>query len=151
LLFSIKFIRAILSVFIFAVMLGSAGWHIYLVLQQAYSARTAARIEPDPVSGWNDRLQPLMESLHSEGVVGYVSEQDLPDLEYSPGDSDEEFAMTQYFLAPIILDRGSTAHRYVIGNFSLPAGYEPHFEERLGVIVIKNYGMGIYLFEGTAP
>jgi hypothetical protein len=48
------------------------------------------------------------------GVVGYVSEQDIPGLEYGFWDTETEFLLTQYALAPLVLKKGAVAEWNVV-------------------------------------
>ncbi len=103
-------------------------------------------LNQDAATGWEKRLSALKDALPERGVIGYVSEQDYPGVPFNIVDQDEEFVLTQYSLAPLILDRGSTRHELVIGNFS--AEYDYQFEKELGLRLVSDYGMGIYLFQG---
>jgi hypothetical protein len=48
------------------------------------------------------------------GVVGYVSEEDVPGADYAFWDTETEFLLTQYALAPLILKKGSIAEWNVV-------------------------------------
>lgn len=102
----------------------------------------------DAATIWEDRLLALKSDLPERGVIGYISEQDYPGVSFNAVDQDEEFVLTQYSLAPLILDRGSTHYELVIGNFS--AEYEYQFEDTFGLRQVANYGNGIYLFQGQS-
>lgn len=104
----------------------------------------------DPVSGWEDRLRLLRDDLPPFGEIGYVSEENIPGLTWDPTDADEEFAMTQYFLAPRVLVRGQVL-AVTIGNLNLPDDYQGDIKSILGVQDSTSYGMGIYLFRRSAP
>lgn len=104
-------------------------------------------LNQDAASEWERRLRGIQDDLPRQGMVGYVSEQDYPGIIYSATDQDEEFSLSQYALAPLILDRGNTHHELVIGNFAGETNYQ--FEAVLGLKLIHNYGYGIYLFEGS--
>ncbi len=106
-----------------------------------------AAIDQDGRSRWEDRLQRLRNDLPKYGVVGYVSEQDIPGAPFMPIDTNEEFGLTQYFLAPLIVEHG-TGYKYVIGNFGDP-DYDYQVEKTLGLKQLMSYGMGIFLFEGN--
>jgi hypothetical protein len=88
---------------------------------------------PDNVAKLSDeRFAALKGALRSRGVVGYV------------GDSGEsatsDYYLTQYALAPLIVDR-STDHELVVGNF--PNGRLPQFPSTLQVE--KDFGNGVVL------
>lgn len=105
-------------------------------------------LNQDTATGWEKRLSALREDLPDRGVIGYVSEQDYPGVPFNIVDQDEEFVLTQYSLAPLILDRGNPHHELVIGNFSTEYDYQ--FEKELGLRLLADYGMGIFLFEGES-
>ena len=117
-----------------------------------YNHQTAGRWSPqqinqDAASTWPERLRLVQQDLPPSGVIGYLSEQDYPGAPFSPIGQDEEFVLTQYVLAPLILERGSVQHEFVLGNFSNPYDYD--FSAVLGVYLVYDYGYGIYLFRGT--
>ncbi len=103
----------------------------------------------DAVSEWQGRLAELKHDLPAEGQVGYVSERDVPGMEFGAVDQDEEFAMTQYALAPLVVVQGTDA-QWIVGNFAEPQTDE-FFESHFPVRVYAEYGMGIYLFERVQP
>ncbi len=107
---------------------------------------SAAAIGQDGRSLWEQRLTELRGDLPKQGVIGYVSEQDIPGAAYDPVNSNEEYALTQYFLAPLIVQRG-TDYDYVIGNFGNPND-DYQVEKTLGIEPAASYGMGIYLYKG---
>ena len=124
-------------------------WAANEILQEYQYTKTfwdPNRLNQDSASGWENRLRGIKDDLPKTGIVGYVSEQDYPGASYSATDQDEEFALSLYSLAPVILDRGNTQHELVIGNFAGEDDYR--FETVLGIRMITNYGYGIYLFEG---
>jgi hypothetical protein len=62
------------------------------------------------LEAWEERLAPARRNLPVQrGVVGYVAEWDVPGIEYSPGDQEAEFLLSQYALAPLVLVRGAQA------------------------------------------
>lgn len=59
---------------------------------------------------WEERLKPVRETLPiKRGVIGFVSEWNIPGLEHSFADQETEFILTQYALAPLILVNGPVA------------------------------------------
>lgn len=80
----------------------------------------------------DERFAALKTELPPRGVVGYL------------GDSGEsatsDYYLTQYALAPLVVDR-STNHELVVGNF--PNGRLPQFPSRLEVA--KDFGNGVVL------
>jgi hypothetical protein len=115
---------------------------------QAYRTRLAG--QQDPATAWEDRLRAVRDALPPSGSVGYISEQNIPGLKYNPIDSDEEFAMTQYFLVPRILVRGSVLD-YSVGNLNLKGDSQIDLKMVFGVQRVTSYGLGIYLFQRVNP
>ncbi len=82
------------------------------------------------------------------GEIGYVADWDI-DPNANSIDQDEEYVLTQYTLAPIIVKRGDS-YEWIIGNLTAPnadawlnqkfAGDKTHF-----------YGWGIYLIHKANP
>lgn len=99
----------------------------------------------DDLTHWANRLAPLIPYLPENGPVGYISEQDIPGLDYSATDQGEEMAMSQYMLAPRILIQGPD-QPLVIGNIAnlspdqIPAAVAP-----LGLKLDHTFSYGIYL------
>jgi hypothetical protein len=100
----------------------------------------------DGPTQWEQRVQRIKADLPSSGVIGYLSERDVPGLDFNPIDADEELAMTQYFLAPLIVEEGAS-RQYIFANFSDPQVKIASVERQFGIRMLNNYGMGIYLFE----
>lgn len=100
----------------------------------------------DDLTHWADRLADLEGALPKEGVVGYLSERDIPGLKYNATDQSEELAMTQYVLAPRIIEEGAE-REIVIGNFGgLGADEVQAAVAPLKLKLQHSYGLGIYLF-----
>lgn len=131
-------------------------WLVYWCVVASMSYFNYARsvwnphgLNTDAASMWEERLALLKADLPAKGVIGYISEMDYPGVPYGAVDQDEEFVLTQYTLAPLILDRGNTHHELVMGNFS--EIYDYQFEKDLGLHLIFDYGYGIFLFRGDLP
>ncbi len=97
----------------------------------------AAGAGPKLPAYYQTRFAPLRPLLPRRGVVGYVS--DRPDAE-------EEYFLTEYVLAPLLLDRGG-AHAVVVGNFFDPAR-APAIAARMGLVLLRDLGEGVMLFRG---
>jgi hypothetical protein len=121
--------------------------HSVSYFQNSQEMWNPAGLSQDAETEWEERLSALKGDLPESGVIGYVSEQDYPGISINPVDQDEEFVLTQYSLAPLILDRGNPHHDLVIGNFS--AEYEYLAEMDSGLQLVFYYGKGIYLFQGV--
>lgn len=114
-------------------------------LRDSMSMYDPNALNQDPTTLWAERLERIKNDLPVIGVVGYLSEMDYPGLKYDIIDADEEFVMTQYTLTPLILDRGSSEHDYIIANIVGEGPFD--FEEVFGLRVVNEYGFGIYLLE----
>lgn len=84
---------------------------------------------------YQTRFAPLRPLLPRHGVVGYVS--DRPD-------ADEEYLLTQYALAPLLLDRAGL-HPLMVGNFFDPAA-APSIAGRMRLILLRDLGEGVMVF-----
>lgn len=95
-----------------------------------------AHIAPDEVSKRSDqRFAALKTHLPASGVIGYIGE--------SGDSSTPDYYLTQYALAPLVVDR-STHHAIVIGNFPLspPSDLPPSLR------LIEDFGSGVLLLAG---
>jgi hypothetical protein len=96
----------------------------------------------DPVAAAERRLADVRSVLHGVRRAGYVT--DIPgDSIGTDAAATERYFLTQYVLAPILLERG-TAGEYVVGNFS--GGRIP--ERYAHLRVIREFGKGLVLLEG---
>lgn len=103
----------------------------------------------DPVSVWEKRLADIKADLPEQGEVGYLSEWDIAGFNSDIIDQTEEYSMTQYSLAPLIVVKGAN-EEWIIGNFGdTPPGFK--IDDYFHVQIIHNYGWGIYLLKRTAP
>lgn len=92
------------------------------------------------LSEWDFPENQLPSGLERDG---YITEWDLP-AQYRDVGSLNEFRLTKYTLAPIIVERGSD-FPWIIGNFSSNKPFKPWLQEILGKYEIKEIGGGIYL------
>jgi hypothetical protein len=59
---------------------------------------------------WEDHLRPVRDVLPiKRGIVGFVSDWNVPGMEFDASDQQAEFLLTQYALAPLILVDGPVA------------------------------------------
>jgi len=99
----------------------------------------------DDLSHWSSRLAPLLAYLPETGLIGYITEENIPGLIYSEFDLSTEWAMSQNVLAPRILVHGSD-QPLVVGNLgSLTAEQIPDAVAPLGLELERSFGFGIYL------
>ncbi len=92
---------------------------------------------PNLTTYYENRFAALRRLLPRHGVVGYVS--DRPD-------SDREYFLTQYALAPVLLDRGGL-HAVVVGNFFDPATALA-IAAPMRLVLVRDLGDGVMLFRG---
>jgi len=60
------------------------------------------------VANWDDRLSRLTAHIpFKRGLVGYISNEDIPGATFSPNDVTGEYILTQYSIAPLIVVRGA--------------------------------------------
>lgn len=71
----------------------------------------------EPVAEWERRMAPLRAALPiAKGFVGYVSDSGVACFDCTNPDDQIEYALTQYALSPIILNKG-TNYEWIVGNF----------------------------------
>ena len=108
--------------------LSTAQLVVWAVTQRFYSGQT------DEISGYERRLAGLRRMLPRRGVVSYVSDQP---------DSDKERYLTQYALAPLLLDL-APQHGLGVGNFFDPAS-GPALVAAGPFEVLRDLGEGVML------
>ncbi len=102
-------------------------------------------IADDMVTHWDKRMQPLQSNLPiNTTMIGYVGDWDvLPENEYHYAGEETEYILTQYALAPIIVQR-SDEHEWVIANLT-PKAYDIWITTQPKDIEIIEYGLRIFL------
>jgi hypothetical protein len=99
-------------------------------------APNPAHLSQDDISKRSDqRFAAVKMRLPASGVVGYIGD--------SGDSSTPNYYLTQYALAPIVVDR-STHHAIVIGNFPLspPSDLPPSLR------LVEDFGGGVLLLAG---
>ena len=99
-------------------------------------APNPAHLTPDDISKQSDRRFAAVKTrLPGTGVIGYIGE--------SGNSSTPDYYLTQYALAPLVVDR-STHHAIVIGNFPLspPSNLPPNLR------LVEDFGSGVLLLAG---
>ena len=119
--------------------------------RQLLSTHLVYRVDSDPMINWSRRVEGIKEDVPvTTRILGYVTESDMPWYSLNEIDRDEEFVMTQYFLAPLILQPGLN-HPLVIGNLAGEEGIVKEAEDYFGMRLISPYRGGIYLFQMVNP
>ncbi len=96
----------------------------------------------DSVTGWEQRVSRIRLPANVGNEVGYLADWDI-DPGYDPIGQDEEYVLTQYALAPLIVKRGD-ANEWIVANLTRP-GADDWLRERFRNAKIHYYGWGIYL------
>jgi hypothetical protein len=99
----------------------------------------------DPIIMAN-RLKLLEASLPPRGSIGYLSEQDIPGLGFNPIDQDEEFAMTQYALAPRIIVRGADQPLVIVNIPNQTSQSIQNMTAPFGLTLVEKFDFGLYLY-----
>lgn len=117
---------------------------LYGSLRNLASTADLGNIHQDPVADWESRFERLKLALpFQRGFVGYISDADIPGIQFSEANDSGEYVLTQYVMAPIVLIRG-TRQEWNIGNLGAEAfrvwkgGIDGRFE-------IIPFGSGLYL------
>lgn len=136
-----------------AAVIGLVGLSLFVAYRTTSSAMAAWNPEQpgnNPVDRWEKRLQPVRNHLPEDiTLVGYAADWDIPDSEFNPIDQDAEYVLTQYAMAPIMVQPG-LEQEWIIGNFLHP-GFEAWLDRSLPSYEIKSLGFGIYLIHRTPP
>src|SRR5215216_1845048 len=116
----------------------------------AYAKRHEASQSIDPVTKWEKRVLPALDHVPNSVIeFGYVADWDLPNSDYDVVDQDNEYTLTQYALAPRIVQPGLD-HEWIIGNFT-QAEFKEWLDQNLSAYEISEIGFGIYIIHRTAP
>jgi hypothetical protein len=104
----------------------------------------------DSVSKWEKRVKPVLVHIPSNVTeLGYVADWDIPGSGYDLIDQDNEYTLTQYALAPRIVQPGLN-HEWMIGNFT-GKGFRSWLDQNLSSYKIIEIGFGIYVIHRTSP
>jgi hypothetical protein len=113
-------------------------------VQNLLSTRDLGSLSEDPVARWEQRFPPLKQQLpFVRGVVGYISDSDVPGAVFDPANDEGEYILTQYALAPIIIVRG-TDQEWNVANLS-PEAYALWSAGAGGVFEVLPLRGGLYL------
>jgi hypothetical protein len=94
---------------------------LYASVQNMISTRELGSVNDDPVADWEKRFAPLIEQIpFQRGVVGYISDSEIPGSTYDAANDEGEYVLTQYVLAPVVIQRG-TAQEWNIANLDKTA------------------------------
>jgi hypothetical protein len=104
----------------------------------------------DPISKWEKRVKPVLDHIPSTVTeLGYLADWDIPDSGYDLIDQDNEYTLTQYSLAPRIVQPGLD-HEWIIGNFT-NTKFRDWLDQNLSSYKLTEIGFGIYVIHRTLP
>ncbi len=113
-------------------------------VQNLLSTRSLGSVSDDPVADWEKRFAPIRARLPFErGVVGYISDSNVPGAAYDAANDEGEYVLTQYALAPIIIVKG-TAQEWNIANLDR-AAFEAWSKTNGGKFEVMSFKGGLYL------
>lgn len=104
-----------------------------------------SNVSNDMVSSWDTHMRLVQAALPSDiSSAGYLENADLKGLTQTQDLA--EFFLTQYGLAPIVVQKGLD-HEWIVGNFGHTLA--PHelsiLDRMLGLHTTQDFGFGIYL------
>ncbi len=118
---------------------------LYASIQNLISTKYLGSITDDPVADWEIRFAPLKEKLpFKRGVVGYISDSNIPGVAYNAPNDEGEYVLAQYVLAPIIIVRG-TDQEWNVGNLDKSA-YDIWSKSNQGQFTVIPFKDKLYLF-----
>jgi hypothetical protein len=122
---------------------------LYASIQNLVRTPELGSLKDDAVADWVERFDPIKARLpFQRGVVGYISDAEVAGVNFNEADELGEYVLSQYALAPIIIERG-TAREWCIANLSRQA-YESWSKANSGVFELEWSGGGLYLLHRTA-
>jgi hypothetical protein len=91
---------------------------LYAAAHNLASTADLGSPQDDPVADWEKRFAPVRQRLpFARGVIGYISDSDVPGAAYDPANDEGEYVLTQYALAPIVIVRG-TSQEWNLANLT---------------------------------
>jgi hypothetical protein len=98
----------------------------------------------EPVAEWERRMAPLKAALPiARGFVGYVSDSAVACFDCANVDDQIEYTLTQYALAPMIVNKG-TNYEWIVGNFG-KGTFTAWVQSHPGNYKLVRFPYGIYL------
>jgi hypothetical protein len=96
------------------------------------------------VTNWDNRLTKLTAFIpFKRGLIGYISNEDIPGTNFSPNDASGEYVLTQYAVAPLILVRGAD-QEWDILNLDTNT-YEKWHQAHLNDFEVVDFSGGMHL------
>jgi len=117
---------------------------LYASIQTLISTKDLGSTRDDPVADWEVRFQPLKERLpFQRGVVGYITNSDIPGADFDAADEQGEYVLVQYVMSPIIVVKG-TNQEWNVANLS-PKAYKLWSQSNQGQFEVIPFKGNIYL------
>lgn len=127
---------------LFLVLIAAAS--MYAAAQNLIATAELGSLQDDPVADWERRFASIREHLpFVRGIIGYISDSDVPGAAFDAANDEGEYILTQYALAPIIITRGAD-QEWNLANLTRQSfdrwwsAHGSHFE-----VVLQ--GSGLYL------
>ena len=123
---------------------------IYFGVQNVRAAITVGNLNSDPVTKWEVRFDAVKKLLpFKRGVVGYLTNSDVPGAIYDTNNEQGEYTLTQYTMSPIILVRGDN-EEWTIANLNSKA-YQIWSQSNHGEFRVIPLKDDLYLLQRLAP
>ena len=122
----------------------------YFGVQNLRAAIAVGNLSGDPVTKWEVRFQPIKKLLpFRRGVVGYITNSDVPGASYDANNEQGEYTLTQYTMAPIILVRGDD-EEWTIASLNSKA-YQIWSQSNHGKFRVTPLNDNLYLLQRLTP
>lgn len=125
--------------FLICISLASSLWFLldviaaYTYLRESYAFG---------VPNFDSRFEALRKSMPPRSVLGYVSDNPANDTQ-----SQAEFYLTQYALAPAII-KASTEEHFVVGNFHNNTPNAAMLKAK-SLVLVQDFGNAVFIYRNT--
>lgn len=122
---------------------------LYASILNLVSTKELGSTNDDPVADWEKRFAPLKQQLpFQRGITGYISDSDIPGVDFNAANDEGEYVLTQYVMAPVIIIKG-TEQVWNIGNLG-PKAYKIWSQSNHGQFDVIPFAGNIYLLHRSA-
>jgi hypothetical protein len=123
---------------------------IYFGVQNVRAAIAVGNLSSDPVTKWEVRFNAVKELLpFKRGVVGYLTNSNVPGASYDANNEQGEYTLTQYTMSPIILVQGDN-EEWTVANLNSKA-YQIWSQSNHGEFRVIPLKDDLYLLQRLAP
>ena len=116
------------------------------LLLKGLTSFNASNVSHDAVSSWDVHMRSVAAALPpGVHVVGYLEDKNLDAT--LPGPDLAEFFLTQYGLAPVVVQAGAD-HDWIVGNFGgalAQTKIRSALDRTLGSYTMQDFGFGVHL------